>query len=258
MQRSLREFCVTKSVASEHYERQGRYTACTNVVETTSTFPCEFVKVFRTEPRMREGEAVIQDDRQPVDAQTQRQDSPMGMALGNSFSGPQSSLYLGIDPGLNRTGYALIRRSIKRPILIEGGVIRSTKTKTLAERVFEIGQGLQEVIAEHCPESMAIEQIFSMTRNPQTAVLMAHARGVILFAAAQAGLPIVHYSPRQIKKLLTGSGAATKEQVQLAIQREFGLKKVLEPNDVADASAIALCHYYSTRLDAANAQACSV
>ncbi len=201
---------------------------------------------------------MISDDRQPTDAQHLHQDSSMGMALGNAFEGPQSSLYLGIDPGLNRTGYALVRRSPKRPILIEGGVVSSTKSKSLAERILEIGRGIREVIAEFQPEAMAVEQVFSMPRNPKTAVLMAHARGAILFAAAEATIPIVHYTPRQIKKLLTGSGAASKEQVQSAIQRELGLKKILEPNDVADASAIALCHYYSARLNVPDEQPCPV
>lgn len=191
-------------------------------------------------------------DRQPKADQKTQQDVSMGMALGNAFDQPQSSLYLGIDPGLNRTGYAIIRRTQRGPSLLEGGVIRSTKTKTLSERVLEIGQGLQEIIDEFQPEAMAIEEVFSMVRNPKTAVLMAHARGAILFAAAQAQLSVVHYSPRQIKKLLTGSGAAPKEQVQQAIQRELRLKKILEPNDVADASAIALCHYYSAQLPLEN------
>jgi crossover junction endodeoxyribonuclease RuvC len=74
---------------------------------------------------------------------------------------------------------------------------------------------------------------------------MAHARGAILFAAAEAQLSVMHYTPRQIKKLLTGSGTASKEQVQFAVQRELRLEKLLEPNDVADATGVALCHYYS-------------
>ena len=78
---------------------------------------------------------------------------------------------------------------------------------------------------------------------------MAHARGAILYAAKEARLDVVHYTPRQIKRLLTGSGKAGKEQVQLAIRRELGLESVLEPNDVADAFAVALCHYHGTRLD---------
>ena len=89
-----------------------------------------------------------------------------------------------------------------------------------------------------------------MVKNPKSSLLMAHARGAILFAVAEAGVNVVHYTPKQIKRLLTGSGAADKMQVQQAVQRELGLAAILEPNDVADATAIALCHYYSARLPA--------
>ena len=173
----------------------------------------------------------------------------MSMATGNTIKGERPSVYLGIDPGLNRTGYAVICRTASRPILIEGGVIKSTRSADLAERIHEIGQGIREIIADHQPDSMAIEQVFSSRSYPQTAVLMAHARGAVLFAAAESALSIMHYTPRQIKKLLTGSGAASKEQVQLAIQRELRLSKILEPNDVADACAVAVCHYHSARVD---------
>ncbi len=151
---------------------------------------------------------------------------------------------VGIDPGLNRTGYAVLGGSSGRPVLREGGVIRSTASGSLAERVLEIGTGLREVLDEFQPQALAIEQVFSLGKNPKTAILMAHARGTILFAAAERQIPIVHYTPRQIKKLLTGSGAAGKEQVQRAVTRELGLDKVPEPNDVADACAIALCHWH--------------
>ncbi len=168
----------------------------------------------------------------------------VGMATGNAFDHPRGAIYLGIDPGLNRTGYAIIQRGV-RPILLEGGVISSRASNSLAERVREIGDGVRELIAEFSPHAVAIEQVFSMPRNPRTAILMSHARGAILFAIADARRPVVNYSPKQVKKLLTGSGTASKEQVQLAIQRELGLPHILEPNDVADACAIALCHYHS-------------
>jgi len=155
---------------------------------------------------------------------------------------------LGIDPGLNRTGYALMERGMGGPALREGGVIRSTSKLTLAERVLEIGCGLREVLDEYRPGVMAIEQVFSTGKFPKSALLMSHARGAILFAAAERGIPVVHYTPRQIKRLLTGSGKASKEQVQHAIMNELGLDRILEPNDVADAVAIALCHYYTNRL----------
>jgi crossover junction endodeoxyribonuclease RuvC len=91
---------------------------------------------------------------------------------------------------------------------------------------------------------MAIEELYSHYRQPRTALLMGHARGVICLAAAQAGIPVIHYPATQIKRVLTGSGRAPKSQVQRAIQHELGLAELPEPPDVADALAIALCHHY--------------
>lgn len=172
----------------------------------------------------------------------------MAFAVGNAFCGEAVERTLGIDPGLNRTGYAVLDRTSSGPRLVEGGLIRSTTSLTLPERVHEIGTGIGEVLDDLKPQVVAIEQLFSHVQNPRTALLMAHARGAILFAVANRGIPIVDYAPRQMKKLLTGNGAASKEQVQRAVQGELGLETILEPNDVADAVAIALCHYHSTRL----------
>ncbi len=91
---------------------------------------------------------------------------------------------------------------------------------------------------------MAIEQLYSHYKHPRTAILMGHARGVICLAAAQAGIAVIHYSATQIKKILTGNGRAPKIQMQQAIRRELALAEVPEPPDVADALAVALCHYY--------------
>ena len=156
--------------------------------------------------------------------------------------------YLGIDPGLCRTGYAVLERGPRGPVLREAGVIRSTQKLSLSERVLEIGQGVREVLEQYQPAVMAIEQVFSTVKYPKTALLMAHARGAILFAAAERNAQVVHYTPRQIKRLLTGSGKASKDQVQHAIRNELHLQDLLEPNDVADAAAVALCHYYMSRV----------
>jgi crossover junction endodeoxyribonuclease RuvC len=161
-----------------------------------------------------------------------------------------TDLCLGIDPGLNRTGYALLLRTPDGPELREAGVIRSTAGKSLAQRVHEIGSGLREVIDDFRPDVMAIEQVFSLARNPKSALLMAHARGALLMMAADRDLPVVHFTPTQVKKLLTGSGRASKEQMQHAIRNELKLETILEPHDVADASAIALCLYHSIRFAA--------
>ena len=91
---------------------------------------------------------------------------------------------------------------------------------------------------------MAIEQLYSHYKHPRTAILMGHARGVICLAAAEADVAVVSYSATQIKKVLTGNGRAPKIQMQRAIQRELALAAVPEPPDVADALAVALCHYY--------------
>jgi crossover junction endodeoxyribonuclease RuvC len=116
--------------------------------------------------------------------------------------------------------------------------------------VHEIGSGLREVIDDFRPDVMAIEQVFSLARNPKSALLMAHARGALLMMAADRDLPVVHFTPTQVKKLLTGSGRASKEQMQHAIRNELKLETILEPHDVADASAIALCLYHSIRFAA--------
>jgi crossover junction endodeoxyribonuclease RuvC len=158
--------------------------------------------------------------------------------------------YLGIDPGLNRTGYALLERTPSGPVLIEGGIVQSTKSSTLHERIHEIGSGIREVLAELKPGIVAIEEVFSHTQNVKTALLLAHVRGAILMCVADTDIPVVHYSPTQIKRLLTGNGQAPKQQVQHVIQRELHLTCLPEPNDVADASAVALCLYHSVRIAA--------
>ncbi|MEZ6047301.1 MAG: crossover junction endodeoxyribonuclease RuvC [Planctomycetaceae bacterium] len=128
--------------------------------------------------------------------------------------------------------------------------MRSTASLSLAERVYEIGTGLQEILEEFHPEMMGIEQVFTAYKNPKSALMMAHARGAILFAAAEKGLTIIHYTPTQIKRMLTGSGKASKEQIQHAVKFELGLPEIPEPNDVADATAVALCLFHSLKFAA--------
>ena len=171
----------------------------------------------------------------------------MELSSAAPVSAQPTSRYLGIDPGLNRTGYAILDRTPNGPVLREGGVLRSSASNTLAERVHELGTGLSEIVTEFRPHAMGIEQLFSLGKNPKTALMMAHARGAYLFVARNSELPILHFTPSQVKKLLTGSGRASKEQIQYAVQRELGLPSVLEPNDVADAAAIALCLYHSVK-----------
>jgi crossover junction endodeoxyribonuclease RuvC len=155
-----------------------------------------------------------------------------------------SARILGIDPGLNVTGYGVLDFAGGRLRLCEAGVVRGGDRGSLAVRVAAIHEGVADVIAALKPSVMALEELYSHYARPRTAILMGHARGVICLAAAEAQIPVVHYSATQIKKILTGSGRAPKTQVQQAIQRELGLTKLPEPPDVADALAIALCHHY--------------
>ncbi len=158
---------------------------------------------------------------------------------------PLSLRILGIDPGLNITGYGVIEITAGRsPKVCEAGMVRGRTRESLTARLMEIHEGVVDVIKALRPSAMAIEQLYSHYNQPRTAILMGHARGVICLAGCQAGIPVLHYSATQIKKVLTGNGRAPKSQMQQAVQRELALADLPEPADVADALAIALCHYY--------------
>lgn len=150
---------------------------------------------------------------------------------------------LGIDPGLNTTGYGVIETDGMKFTLIEAGIIRSGAKRTIQARVNEIFSGVKEVIVDHHPDLMSLEQLFSHYQRPRTAILMGHARGVICLAAAQYAIDVVHHEPTRIKKVMTGNGRADKRQMQLAVKMQLGLDTVPEPADVADALAIAICGY---------------
>lgn len=154
---------------------------------------------------------------------------------------------LGLDPGLRVTGYAVIEGAASRVVLCEAGVIRPGNKARLEDRLRELFQNLCDLIGSWQPCAAALEELFTHSLHPRTAVLLGHARGVICLACAQAELPVAHYSATQVKKMLTASGRASKAQVQRAIARELGLAEVVEPPDVADAIALALCHYHVCR-----------
>jgi crossover junction endodeoxyribonuclease RuvC len=155
---------------------------------------------------------------------------------------------LGIDPGLNVTGYAVVEPGVRGPAVIEAGVIRAGgSSASMPERLAAIHQGILEVMDAYPPSALALEQVHSHWKHPRTAILMAHARGVIVLAAGLRGVPVVGYAAARIKKSLTGSGKAPKEQMQHAIRTELRLACLPEPHDVADACAVALCHYQINR-----------
>lgn len=152
--------------------------------------------------------------------------------------------FLGIDPGLERTGYGVLDVAAPGapPRLVEAGVIRTRREDDLADRLLEIRVGLAAVLAEFRPDAAAVEALYAHYKHPRTAILMGHARGVVFLAAAEAGVPVASYNATKVKKSLVGSGHASKMQMQRAIQSAFGLAEPPEPADVADALAVALCH----------------
>jgi len=156
---------------------------------------------------------------------------------------------LGLDPGLQTTGYGVIEIAPDGLRVAEAGVVRSAEGRAkpeMAERILALYDGVRDVIEQWSPAAIAIEQLYAHYDHPRTAILMGHARGVFLLAGAQKGIPVVSYAATQVKKLITGHGHASKEQMQHTIMRELGLSAVPEPPDVADALAIALCHYYAS------------
>ena len=163
-------------------------------------------------------------------------------------SAPVPGRVVGIDPGLHVTGYAVVEPagpSLAGPgaRVVEAGVIRARRVAaTLGGRLVVLHRGILEVLETFPAAALALEQVHSHWKHPRTAILMAHARGVIVLAAAQRRVPVFGYAAARIKKTLTGSGRAPKDQVQHAIRVELGLDRLPEPHDVADAGAVALCH----------------
>jgi crossover junction endodeoxyribonuclease RuvC len=151
---------------------------------------------------------------------------------------------LGIDPGLNITGYAVVDVAGRRTTIREAGIVRSVRGASMPARLAEIFDGISDVIQAFHPAAVSLEELFSHYKRPRTAILMGHARGVICLAAMKSNTPVFSYAATKVKKLLTGSGRASKQQIQQAVMREFGLTVAPEPPDVADAIAIALCHVH--------------
>ncbi|NLF30799.1 MAG: crossover junction endodeoxyribonuclease RuvC [Planctomycetes bacterium] len=148
---------------------------------------------------------------------------------------------LGIDPGLNTTGYAAMDFAGVDGVIVEAGAIRTTTDAPMARRIEQIHADLAELLAELRPDRVAVEKLYAHYKHPRTSILMAHARGVILLAAQQAGVGVIDLAATEVKKSLTGNGHASKQQMQRAIQTVCRLDAVPEPPDVADAMAIALC-----------------
>lgn len=151
-------------------------------------------------------------------------------------------LILGIDPGLGKTGYGLIKLDGYGKKIVEGGILKTKVKEPLEKRLFAIYKGINEVISEYKPSVVVIEEIYVHKQYPRTAMIMGYVRGILLMVAGMHSIPVMSYSSTKIKKFLTGNGRASKQQVQRMVKEHLKIKEVSYPEDVSDALAAALCH----------------
>jgi len=150
----------------------------------------------------------------------------------------------GIDPGSIRTGYGCVETNGSRHRLVTCGVLAAPARATFPQRLQFIHDGLARLLRTASPECVAIENLFH-ARNARSALVLGHARGVAVLAAVEAGLPVVEYSPAEIKLAVSGYGRAEKPQLQHMVKLLLGLDSVPSPHDAADALAIAICHAHA-------------
>ena len=155
-------------------------------------------------------------------------------------------IVLGIDPGTAATGYGVVERTGSRLRAVDYGCLETLSTQELPRRLLEIHQAITELIATHQPAVLGVERLF-FNRNVQTAFAVGQARGVVLLAAAEAGLPVFEYGPHEVKMAVTGYGRAGKEQVQRMVQVVLGMAALPRPDDAADALAVAICLAHAQR-----------
>jgi crossover junction endodeoxyribonuclease RuvC len=154
---------------------------------------------------------------------------------------------LGVDPGIGRVGYGVVRSRGSELALVACGVIETSKKLPVGQRLARIRDGLAQLVSAHRPDRIAIEKLF-FSKNVTTAMVVGEARGVIQLAAADARVPVMEYAPAHIKQAVTGYGNADKRQVQRMVQVLFGLKKAPRSDDAADAVAIAVCGSHALAL----------
>lgn len=156
---------------------------------------------------------------------------------------------LGIDPGVSRCGYGVVLRAGATMTPVAYGVLRTEKSEPLPARLAALGEELAALVAEMRPSALAVERILFQT-NVRTAISVGQASGLALVAAARAGVPVVHYSPNEVKLGIVGHGSADKSQVQDMVMRLLDLAEPPRPPDAADALALAVCHAWSAPLRA--------
>ena len=149
---------------------------------------------------------------------------------------------MGVDPGLTRCGYAVLSMASSRSITpVAIGVIRTSPSLPLHDRLAELHTEIDSLLAEYRPSAVAIEQVF-FQNNVRTAMSVGQASGIVLALAARAGCEVAQYTPSQVKNTVAGWGGATKDQIGRMVQQRLSLESIPEPADAADAAAIALCH----------------
>jgi crossover junction endodeoxyribonuclease RuvC len=149
-------------------------------------------------------------------------------------------IVLGIDPGTAATGYGIVERTGSQLRAIDYGCLETLPTQALPVRLLEIHRAVTELIVAHRPAHIGVERLF-FNRNVQTAFAVGQARGVVLLAAAEHGLPVFEYGPHEVKLAVTGYGRADKSQVQRMVQMVLGMATLPRPDDAADALAVAIC-----------------
>ena len=151
---------------------------------------------------------------------------------------------LGVDPGSHRTGYGCIDERDSRHHVVACGALTPPPRATLAEKLLAVHRGLAELLVEHRPDAVAIEDLF-YARNARSALILGHVRGVLMLAASEASVPISEYSPTEVKRAVVGYGRAEKRQVQQMVALLLGMRTAPTPLDVSDALAVAVCHSHS-------------
>ena len=149
-------------------------------------------------------------------------------------------IVLGIDPGTAATGYGVVERDGGKLRMIDYGCLETLPTQELPQRLLEIHRAVTELIVTHQPAQVGVERLF-FNKNVQTAFAVGQARGVVLLAAAEHGLPVFEYGPHEVKLAVTGYGRADKAQVQRMVQIVLGMTVLPRPDDAADALAVAIC-----------------
>ena len=159
-------------------------------------------------------------------------------------------LAIGIDPGTAITGYGLVRELADGSLeVVDYGVIQTSADQTMPDRLVLLYQELKQIIDLHEPQSGAVEKLF-FARNVRTALSVGQARGIALLALAESGVSVAEYSPNEIKQAVAGYGGAEKMQVQMMVQALLDLEEIPQPDDAADALAVAICHLHSARIRA--------